>query len=272
VKKGSLSRRTFAFLPLALAAQEIRPAGLTWVWFEDDELPPGLRGESIVFPRCYAADARREQARRAAETGKFAHAAAEGDPTLQSILKQAGISYTEATLKSGGNAVSFLQAAGNSIIVFTRQGTGSATVEKSIHVPLAIYYPKALKPRVADDLLVSQVDLVPTLAALCGIPALEEVQGHNLAPLLRGEGGEPPDSVFIEGANWRILIRGYQKLVTDLAGAPEHLYNLALDPDEQNDLAREPSSRLTVDGLAALAQIWMRRLGDGLDPSGLKKR
>jgi hypothetical protein len=68
------------------------------------------------------------------------------------------------------------------------------------------------------------------------------------------------------------VIRGYQKLVTDLTGAPEHLFNIASDPDEQTDLVHDPSSRLAVDGLTALAQLWMRRLGDGLDPSGLKKR
>jgi hypothetical protein len=104
------------------------------------------------------------------------------------------------------------------------------------------------------------------------VAAPTEVQGRNLAPLLRGEGGEPPDSVFVEGNTWRVLIRGYHKLVTDLTGTPEHLYNLASDPDEQSDLLRDPSSRLTLDGLVALTQVWMRRLGDGLDPSGLKRR
>jgi hypothetical protein len=272
----TLSRRTFALLPFALSAQAARP-GVIWVWFEGD-LPAGLRGESIVFPRCYVADARPDMARRASETGKFAHAGAEGDPSLASILKQAGISYREVTLSPGANAVAILEEARNSIVVFTREGILSRqiaegnTAEKSIRVPLAIVYRGVLKPRAADDILVSQVDLVPTLAALCGVTDLPEVQGRNIAPLLRGEAGEAPDSVFVEGSTWRVVIRGYQKLVTDLTGAPEHLYNIAADPDELNDLARDPASRLTLDGLAALAQLWMRRLGDGLDPSGLKRR
>ena len=266
-----LSRRTFALMPVALAAQGSRP-GLIWVWCEGENLPPGVRGESVVFPRCYVADARSDEARRACETGKFSHASNEGDATLGSILKQAGIGYREVSLAPDANAVALLAGARNSIVVFTREaGQGSAS-EKSIHVPLAIWYPSVLKPGVADNLLVSQVDLMPTLAALCGIAAPAEVQGRNLAPLLRGEAGEPPDSVFVEGNTWRAVIRGYQKLVTDLTGAPEHLYNVATDPDELNDLARDPASRLTLDGLVALTQLWMRRLGDGLDPSGLKKR
>jgi hypothetical protein len=230
-----LSRRTFALLPVALAAQGLRP-GLIWVWCEGEDLPLGVRGQAIVFPRCYVADGRSDEARHASETGRFAHASSEDDATLGSILKQAGISYREITLEPDASAVALL------------------------------------KPRVADNLLVSQVDLMPTLAALCGIAAPAEAQGRNLAPLLRGEAGEPPDSVYVEGSTWRVVIRGYQKLVTDLTGTPVRLYNLAADPGEQNDLMRDPSSRLTLDGLLALTQVWMRRLGDRLDPSGLKRR
>ena len=160
-----LSRRTFALMPLALAAQGVRP-GLIWVWFQSDELPPGVRGESVVFPRCYVADGRTHEARRATETGMFSHASTPSDPTLKSPLKEAGISYSEVILESGQNAVSVLAGAHNSsIVVFTRPATMERPAEKSIHVPLAIWYPKVLKTRVADNLLVSQVDLllVPSL-------------------------------------------------------------------------------------------------------------
>lgn len=258
-------------MPVALAAQGIRP-GLIWVWCGGEDLPRGVRGEGIVFPRCYVADARSDEARRASETGMFSHASTNGDATLKSILKQSGISYREMELEPDATAVSVLERARDSIVVFTGETPSGNPSEKSIRAPLAIWYPRVLKPRVADDLLVSQVDLMPTLAALCGVAAPAEVQGRNLAPVLRGEPAEPPDSVFVEGNTWRVVIRGYQKLITDLTGAPEHFYNLATDPGEQNDLARDPSSRLNLDGLVALTQVWMRRLGDGLDPSGLKRR
>jgi len=266
-----LTRRAFALMPLALAAQGTKP-GVIWVWFESEDLPPGIRGEGVVFPRCYAADTRPEQARRATQTGKFAHAWNEGDPTLASILKEAGVSYQEITLRPDANAVAVLEKASGSIVVFTRGPFPGKGSEQSIHVPLAIWHPAMLKPGAADGLLASQVDLLPTLAALCGIDLPEGLQGRNLAPLLRGQSGEPPDSVFVEANTSRAVIRGYQKLMTDLMGTPEHLYNIASDPDEQNDLVHDPGSRLAVDGLAALAQLWMRRLGDNLDPSGLKRR
>jgi arylsulfatase A-like enzyme len=260
-------------MPLALVAQGTRP-GLTWVWFEGEEFPLGVRGQSLVLARCYAADSRPEPARRSTETGKYPHTVMDGDATIRSTAKDAGIAYTELNLKSGESAASILEAARNAVVVFTREGEEKfpTASERSIHVPVAIFYPALLTPRVVDDVLVSQVDLMPTIASLCGFEPPPEIQGRNLAPLLEGKGGEEPDSVFIEGTAWRVVIRGYEKLVTDLAGTPLHLYNLAADPGEQNDLVRDPGSRLTRDGLAALAQVWMKRLGDGLDPSGLKRR
>ena len=50
------------------------------------------------------------------------------------------------------------------------------------------------------------------------------------------------------------------------------LYKLADDPNEQNDLAHDREHELTRDSLLALAQQWMRKLGDGIAPSGLRLR
>jgi hypothetical protein len=51
-----------------------------------------------------------------------------------------------------------------------------------------------------------------------------------------------------------------------------HLFNLGEDPTEERDLSREIGYRLKVDELRALIQTWMKRTGDGMDPSGLKRR
>jgi hypothetical protein len=44
------------------------------------------------------------------------------------------------------------------------------------------------------------------------------------------------------------------------------------DPAEENDLAHDREHELTRDSMLALARQWMRKLGDGLDPSGLRLR
>ena len=76
-------------------------------------------------------------------------------------------------------------------------------------MPLAIRHPRA-QP-FASDVLASQVDILPTLLALCGEPAFEGLQGRDLSLLLLGQKADRPESVFAEGKigqkeEWRMLV------------------------------------------------------------------
>jgi hypothetical protein len=69
-----------------------------------------------------------------------------------------------------------------------------------------------------------------------------------------------------------MVVRGLDKLVIARGGDVLHLYNLGEDPEEANNLAREPGHQLKVDELQALVRVWMKRTADGVDPSGLRRR
>lgn len=60
---------------------------------------------------------------------------------------------------------------------------------ESMNVPFLVRYPKALKPRVEDKLLLSSPDIMPTVLGLAGlsqnIPST--VQGTNFAPVIAKE-------------------------------------------------------------------------------------
>jgi hypothetical protein len=254
-----ITRRSVLLSPAAaLLAQGVRVT-VNWVWLDGDDFPTGVEDSSVVFTRAYVADPRVDGNRRAALAGKFPTAISQGSPTIESILNDARIPYVEGRDGSG-------------IVVFVGQGEGSGFTERSIRVPVAIRYPGVLTPRLSSGVLLSVVDLMPTVLSLCGIMAPEGTQGRDLAPLLRQQSGDLPESVFVQGERWRTVIRGYDKLVTDLSGVPEYLYHLAEDPNEQTNLVRDPKARLTRDALAALVQLWLRRLSDRIDPSGLKQR
>lgn len=143
--------------------------------------------------------------------------------------------------------------------------------EESARIPLVVRYPLLLKPGTQrDDLMVSNVDLMPTLLRLCRAPVPETVQGKDLLA-----GGQ--ESIFAEGKlgsadEWRMVVRGLDKLVLDSRLEVTHLYNLGQDPLEMENLAREPSQELKRDELRALLKEWMRRTEDRMDASGLKKR
>lgn len=137
--------------------------------------------------------------------------------------------------------------------------------EESARVPLAIRHPRA-QP-FASDVLASHVDIVPTLLALCGEPAFEGLQGHDLSGLLLGQKGDRPESVFGEGRigekdEWRMLVQGSDKIVVDVSGDVTHLYNLADDPYELTNLAQEPSVKLKRDQLLAIMRATRQKLLD----------
>jgi arylsulfatase A-like enzyme len=152
-----------------------------------------------------------------------------------------------------------------------------APFERSIRVPLAIRWPGKLSPRVIDDVLISHADILPTLLSLAGNSIPNDLHGRDLSALIaRGE-GEIPDSIYVEGKlgqkdEWRAVVRGFDKIVFDLQEEVTHLYNVADDPTEENDLAGSREHELTQDSMLALGRRWRRKLGDGVDPSGLRLR
>jgi arylsulfatase A-like enzyme len=196
-------------------------------------------------------------ARRALETGRFPHSARPEDVPIDALLGSGSENITVLTAESANGEDSPFQ--------------------RSVHVPLAIRWPGKLKPRVADELLISHADLLPTLLAWLGLAPPEGLQGRDLSALIERGQGEVPDSVYAEGrlglpGEWRLVVRGYDKLVIHPREEATSLYNLVDDPAEENDLAHSREHELTRDSMLALAQQWMRKLGDGLDPSGLRLR
>ncbi|HTD44041.1 MAG TPA: sulfatase-like hydrolase/transferase [Bryobacteraceae bacterium] len=149
--------------------------------------------------------------------------------------------------------------------------------EESARIALAIRYPRAIPKGAANDMLVSQADIVPTLLTTCAARVPGEMQGRDLSGQIFEQKGDRPDAVYAEGKlghkdEWRMLVHGYDKIVTDLEGHVTHLYNLSDDPNELNNLALVSAEQLKRDSLLAEEQVWMRRLGDRVDPSGLRKR
>lgn len=148
--------------------------------------------------------------------------------------------------------------------------------EESVRIPFAIRHPR-LESGGRRDMLVSQADIAPTVLGLCGVPVPEQMQGRDLTPLLTRSEGEIADAVFAEGRlsepeEWRMLVHGYYKLVTNASGKPTHMFNLQKDPYELGNLAYVTSEELNRDVMVALLQLWRSKLQDGRDASGLKKR
>jgi arylsulfatase A-like enzyme len=152
--------------------------------------------------------------------------------------------------------------------------------------------------RVIDG-MASQLDLYPTLCELLGIEPPPWLQGTSLMPLVRGERDEIHEELFgevtyhaayepmrsIRTQRWKYIRRfnprqvypvlrnidsGHSKRYLLRHGlaqrtvAHEYLFDLAFDPNEDDNLADDPAYAQTKRGLAARLRAWMVRTGDPL--------
>lgn len=234
--------------------------------FTREELPPNLDLYRDVEPHLAALRA-----------GGFGP----GDPRFDAMVLRydAEIAATDAAIEQ---LVTGLGAAGvldrTLLVVTSDHGEeflehgfvehGWTLFEESIHVPLLFHAPAALAPA-RTRVRVSQVDVLPTLAGLLGLPL--EVAPLDGVPILRGEGPgvRPATEDRLQRADLLIPFRnvlrsatlGDWKLVAahrwippearkpeagaasagpvtlDLTRPPvrEMLYDLATDPGEQDD-------------------------------------
>jgi arylsulfatase A-like enzyme len=139
---------------------------------------------------------------------------------------------------------------------------GHTVYEELLAVPMVVRAP-GLEPGRVDQ-VVSLIDLTPTLLELLGVSSDASITGRSLVPLTRGE----PEAVaaFEERLHgfgrplygpeqWGVL-DGQRKYATN--EGKESLFDLGVDPVEQDDLAR---------GAAAELPTWRETLGRSLDRS-----
>lgn len=139
--------------------------------------------------------------------------------------------------------------------------------EESCGIPFVMRYPRKLKGGEERDLLMSNVDHMPTLLRMCGLESPSSVQGRDLSEIILTGTGDEPASIYAEGRlhsvnEWRMVVRGYDKLVVNSKLKATHLYNLAQDPFEMENLATSTKHFRQRDELLALLNRWRFRTGD----------
>ena len=185
----------------------------------------------------------------------------------------ASISFMDAQVGRVVDALDRLGLAENTVIVFTSDHgyhmgehglwQKQSLFEESARVPLLMVAPGITRPESVAVAPVSQVDLFPTLAELCGVTAPDNLQGQSLVPLL----SDPQQP----GRNWaltQVVRRGRQgqffgySLRTlrwrytewDQGRAGRELYDHEADPRELTNLADAPAHAEAQAQLASLLQ------------------
>jgi iduronate 2-sulfatase len=193
---------------------------------------------------------------------------------------QASVSFVDAQLGRVIAALDRLGLADDTVVVFTSDHgyhlgehglwQKMSLFEESCRVPLVIVAPGAARAGGVAAAPVSQVDVYPTLARLCGLDAPASLAGQDLAPLLADPGAT--------GRGWALtqVTRGgrrrrdardadesnppfmgytlrtprWRYTEWDEGGRGRELYDHDADPAELRNLAADPARAGDVEALA----------------------
>lgn len=137
--------------------------------------------------------------------------------------------------------------------------------EGGILVPACVEWPGTIEPGKSTDVRCSTVDFFPTIASVVDYSFSKSkkrpIDGIDLLPVIEGKVTQRENDLFFgyrrlyQGIDGQSLIRGDFKILKEAKkDGRTRLYNLAKDPYEKNDLAKEQPD-LLKEMSRALAEI-----------------
>jgi iduronate 2-sulfatase len=200
------------------------------------------------------------------------------------------VSYIDALVGRLTKSLEDLSLADNTIVLLWgdhgfhlgEQGlwTKANNYELSTRVPLILSVPGQAKTGISSNALVELVDVYPTLAALCRLPAPQGVEGINLQPLLDDPARPWKQAAFSQYPRAREgnRHRGHGEIMGYAIRTSRYryvewrswqsqqvtareLYDHQSDPHEMRNLASQPGHEKTIKTLSRLlATGWQAAL------------
>jgi len=220
--------------------------------------------------------------------------------------------YFEASVRTADDAVGRVLAAlnrtglaDNTLVIFTADHgipfprAKCTLYDPGLQVPLILRWPKApWRAGTVHETMISNVDYVPTLCDLLGLPQAADAQGWSYAVLLRGQPCQPRREVFAEmtyhdyydplrairTARYKLIVsfcnnsafmdptqQWWHRTITVVPPDPPNarhqlveLYDLEEDPLEHRNLADEPALAEVKRNLLGRLHRWMVETEDPL--------
>ncbi len=199
----------------------------------------------------------------------------------------AGISFLDAQLGKVLDELDRLDLAKNTIVVFWSDHgfhlgeqslwAKTSNFELDARVPLIIATPDSPNAGQGTDALTELLDLYPTLAELCGLPAPEGLEGVSLVPVLKDPSADvqaaaytqhprpnyykgEPEAMGVSVRTERYRYTEWRDFKTGEVVASE-LYDHAADPDETINIIDTPPDAGTMANLKHLLEEKFPRQG-----------
>ena len=176
----------------------------------------------------------------------------------------------EALDKSGPAIAVYSSDHGDALGAHGLPFKGPFLYEELLRIPQVISWPGRIPKAIVTDQLTSQIDLLPTLCDLAGVPPPVGLSGSSLRPLLEERRDFRRDAIFAEyyakqkSVNPIRTIRTRDwKLNVYLDGGRE-LYHLKDDPSETKNLAGAPAHAAIEKTLLARLREWAGEAKDEL--------
>jgi arylsulfatase A-like enzyme len=143
--------------------------------------------------------------------------------------------------------------------------------EESQKVPMLIHAPGLVMSGIVLNQVVQNIDLAPTILDMAGVKVPSQMQGRSILPLLRGERIAWRDKAFYE-YYWEFsypqtpttfgVRKGRYKFIFyhgiwDLS----EFFDLEKDPEEKNNLYRDPAYQKTILELRNELWAWLEETG-----------
>ena len=153
------------------------------------------------------------------------------------------------------------------------RGMKGTVHEGGVRVPLFVRWPGKFTPGRTVGQIAAHVDLLPTIAELCGVaePNTLPLDGRSLVPLLAGRDDDWPDRmIFHYMLGWRMVVALRDAAIDDVSPYPAavrterwravnegsgwQLFDMTVDPGETTDVASGNAG--VVDRLRAAYAKW----------------
>jgi arylsulfatase A-like enzyme len=178
------------------------------------------------------------------------------------------------------DALDELKLADDTMVVFTSDngyflgehglGDKRAAYDESLRIPLLVRYPRAIKAGSVSDAMVINIDYAPTLVDLAGAKVPDTMQGRSWKPLFEGKQDGWRDAYFYEyfyenrfKTPTMTALRTNDKKIIEYPGHPDwtEVYDLAADPFEMKNLAKDEASAALVKSLKTKHDEERQRVG-----------